>query len=160
MNRHKVPFFAFVSLLWGCCLLFGCGPGRPEVAPVRGTVTLGGRPIPMGIIQFWPEEGRPARGTINQDGTYTLTTFESGDGAVLGKHVVTIESVATSDTAPKPKSVEEEIAIYSDPNTPVVQGGAMQTLIPRAYADRAQTPLRAEVARGENTLDFQLKPGM
>jgi hypothetical protein len=161
LMKHKIADFCWLAfVLASVVAIVGCGSGRPEVSPVRGTVTFGGRPVPTGTIHFWPEEGRPARGTINADGAYTLTTFEPGDGAVLGKHLVTIESVAVSDAAPKPKSVEEEIAIYSDPNTPVVQGGSMQTLIPRAYADRARTPLEARVDRGENTIDFQLKPGM
>lgn len=157
--KQAMATLSVVVLAVGLSVFFsGCGDGRPEVAPVSGKVTMNGQPVPMGTIQFWPEKGRPARGTINKDGTYTLTTFEQGDGAVLGKHTVTIEAVATADNAPKPKSIEEEIAIYSNPNTPDIGGTRSQTLIPPGYADPKQTPLTAEVKRGENNIDFPLKP--
>jgi hypothetical protein len=158
MKNGIAAFFGPVLAASLIALVSGCGDGRPERAPVRGKVTMNGQPVPLGTIQFWPEEGRPARGTINKDGTYTLTTFEQGDGAILGKHTVTIEATMTADNAPKPKSIEEEISIYSDPNTRDIGGTVSRTLIPPGYADRTKTPLSAEVKPGENTFDFPLKP--
>jgi len=42
-------------------------------------------------------------GTIEPDGSYRLTTFDSGDGALLGRHRVTIEATRIV-RAPLPKT--------------------------------------------------------
>ncbi len=72
----------------------GCSGGGPEPTyPVTGTVKLpDGKPLQGGQILFRPVEGSTysARGDIAQDGTFELTTFEAGDGAVAGKHKVMI----------------------------------------------------------------------
>src|SRR5262249_3000951 len=89
----------------GLCLLFsGCAgsdAGKPKVAPVSGKVTKkGGQPLTHGDITFTPSEGgsgQIATGQIGPDGSYTLTTFNTGDGAVLGKHKVTVVARSTED---------------------------------------------------------------
>src|SRR5689334_16609887 len=75
--------FAFVA---------GCGSGRPTVALVRGQVTIDGKPVKAGRVMFYPVEGRAATGPIQPDGNYTLTTYDAGDGALLGSHKVTIQA--------------------------------------------------------------------
>jgi hypothetical protein len=50
-------------------------------------------PLPGGNIEFAPVEGKirtSARGQIEENGTFTLTTFRSSDGAIEGKHRVLI----------------------------------------------------------------------
>ena len=65
-----------------CLLAAGCGgPSRPETVPVSGRVTYQGKPVPMGQIMFYPDQGRPATGAIDADGNYRLTTFTTADGA-------------------------------------------------------------------------------
>jgi hypothetical protein len=43
-------------------------------------------------VRFTPAGGRPATGTIEPDGSFQLTTFEPGDGVVIGTHTVTVHS--------------------------------------------------------------------
>ena len=74
-------------------LLGGCGSGLPERGKVTGKVTFNGKPVPEGTVTFYPQTGRSASGRIQPDGTYTLTTFDEGDGAIVGSHEVTIEAV-------------------------------------------------------------------
>jgi hypothetical protein len=84
--------------------LSGCGGGDPyavKTVPAAGSVTYKGKPLSNGTIMFQPvkEEGRPASGVI-QDGKFTLTTYNEGDGAVAGKHkvaVVVANEVKTKD---------------------------------------------------------------
>jgi hypothetical protein len=64
---------------------------------VRGKVLLSNKPLPQGAIMFAPlaqgenaSAGKAGVGRIQEDGTYTLTTYEKGDGAVVGEHWVTI----------------------------------------------------------------------
>src|SRR5438105_2908960 len=76
----------------------GCGgdTNRPKVAPVSGKVTHKGQPLTSGDVIFTPAggmdgaAGQIATGQIGSDGTYRLTTFNTGDGAVLGTHKVTV----------------------------------------------------------------------
>src|SRR5262249_62179239 len=77
-------------------LLIGCGPGNGlTLGRVRGTVTYKGKPVQNGFVTFQPDashqtDGPPAMGTINQDGSYALTTQDADDGAVVGTHKVAI----------------------------------------------------------------------
>jgi hypothetical protein len=70
----------------------GCGTGA-NVAPVSGIVNMDGKPLPGGRIMFEPlasgEDklvGKPAYAEIQPDGSFVLSTFGDGDGAVVGKH--------------------------------------------------------------------------
>jgi hypothetical protein len=119
----------------------GCGgQGQHKTAVVRGTVKYKGKPVPNGTVNFIPEGNGPsATGELGPDGTYTLTTYKSGDGAVLGRHKVVI--VAMQDQAGK---LPEE----RSPTPPPI--------VPTAYTSPATTPLTAEVGDKENVIDFDL----
>ena len=135
-----------------CCslLLSGCGPNHPETAPVSGHVTYQGKPLPEGTVVFYPTEGRPARGSINSDGSYTLTTFEDRDGAILGKHCVTIKSTKCVDLPPAKTPAEEAARAHSPLSHKV------EWLLPERYARENTSPLTADVIRGDNTIRFDL----
>jgi hypothetical protein len=132
-------------------LLSGCGSKLPETAPVVGKVTMNGKPVSSGTIMFCPEKGRAATGQIGPDGTYSLTTFKPGDGALLGKHRVTIESV--SGTRIQSFQELEKLDREQGGQTPIT---AVKWLVPKGYSQFDTTPLTAEVAPGKNTLDFNL----
>ena len=75
----------------------GCGPGHPQTYPVRGKVVFDdGAPLDEGFIGFesTPASGLPinARGAVGSDGTFMLSTFGDGDGAVVGKHRVLVRA--------------------------------------------------------------------
>ena len=114
------------------------------MAPVSGRVTYAGRPVTEGRIIFYPEDGRRlAMSALDPSGNYALTTFDSQDGAFLGKHQVVIDAV-------------REIA--SGPSSPGNEGDniKLQRLVPEVYADRKTSPLEAEVDDRENTIDFDI----
>lgn len=137
-------------------LLVGCGRRLPETSVVSGRVTFQGQPIGTGRIVFYPEEGRPAMGVIESDGRYRLTTFQSGDGATLGKHRVTIEAkrVTGEDDAPK-KGVQGLLGGDEVVDTAAVA----EWLVPEKYSRLETSPLNAEVKPGTNRLDFELTSG-
>jgi hypothetical protein len=121
-------------------VLAGCGPDQPKTAVVRGKVTFQGKAVPNGTILFMPASGPSAQGEIQPDGSYTLTTFRKGDGAVLGKHTVVIVAMKDmGDTLPEARS----------PLPP--------PLVPDKYTSAATSDLRAQVEDKENTIDFQLQ---
>ena len=87
-----------------CCVLVviavavsGCQKHPFEVAPVSGKITIDGQPLTAGKVMFAPtakggnhEAGRTAMGRLQADGSFQLTTYDEGDGAVVGEHWVTI----------------------------------------------------------------------
>jgi len=131
------------KLLATACLAFflvGCGPPGLATAPVRGKVTYNGRPVPNGTVITRPEGDKPsATGEIKSDGSYELTTYSPGDGAVLGKHAVMIMAVEDSSG----KLPEERSA------TPAL-------IVPRKYTSFDASGLSIEVTQGQNTYDFEL----
>jgi hypothetical protein len=78
----------------------GCSGSEVPTVPVKGTVTLrDGTVVETGTVEFNATEGDwTARGTIKPDGTFYLSTFTDGDGAVPGTHdAVVVQLIATED---------------------------------------------------------------
>ena len=97
-------------LLISVVCVAGCGGSdlkELEVAYVEGKVTLDGTALDSGRIFFYPTSddtrsgviGKPAQGIVASDGSYELTTYHSGDGAVVGTHRVTVME-ESKETAP------------------------------------------------------------
>jgi len=154
MNRNVVIAFVPLAAV-GMMLAAGCGPNRPQTAKVVGRVTYQGKPVAEGRIVFQPEDGRrPASASIGPDGSYRLTTFDSGDGALPGKHKVTIKAVRVSGELPG-----DDLGGQSGKSAPAAAAGALPTLewlVPEKYSRLQTTPLTAEVKTGENRCDFDL----
>src|SRR5690349_18876722 len=70
----------------------GCGSGN--TSPVRGKVVFkDGKPLNGGLVVFRPVDQKlqvSSRGDIHQDGTFTLGTYQEGDGAIPGKYQAAI----------------------------------------------------------------------
>jgi hypothetical protein len=108
----------------------GCGKSGLEVAPVKGRVTLDGRPLSTVDIVFQPEDGkRPATSRTNEEGNYELMYKRGQNGAPVGQHTVRIGF--TSGIVAKP------------PNVPAKYNTASE--------------LKQEVKSGPNEIDFDLK---
>ena len=71
-------------------LLGGCGENDLSTYRTTGTVSFqDGEPVVGSMVQFrTSHDGKPvvARGTTKDDGSFELTTFVSGDGAIAGEH--------------------------------------------------------------------------
>jgi hypothetical protein len=68
----------------------GCGDGRPSRVPVSGQVLIDGKPLTFGDIMFVPQGGRASQSSIDKKGRFSLTCFETNDGALLGSHQVSV----------------------------------------------------------------------
>lgn len=112
----------------------GCSRG-PEIAPVKGKVLYNGQPLKFGGVMFQPEAGQPARGEIQPDGTFTLTTNRFGDGATVGRNRVRVACNEAQD-----RSTDE-----GDGERPLGK-----LLIPRRYTDIDTSGIVVEVKRREN----------
>jgi|GEM_PF-1806987 len=92
----------FVVSLFGWVLpsLSGCGGADPyDTTLVSGVLTCQGKPVANGTVNFTPmpnqgqaegRRGRVALGMTDKEGRFKLTTYENNDGAIVGKHTVTV----------------------------------------------------------------------
>lgn len=81
-----VGIFVGVATIAG---LVGCEAKSPRVR-VRGTVTLDGKPLSSGAVQFHPAAGQFASGEIGPTGEFDLSTHAPGDGVLPGTYRVTV----------------------------------------------------------------------
>ncbi len=144
-------------------LMSGCG-GRNDIPPmgqVYGKVTYKGQPLSVGMVVFSPlvsseaQTGQLATGTLGRDGSYELTTFDDGDGAIVGEHLITVKAVETIRTEkPNPKDNEQIRTRGPDGKLSYV---FMKSLVPTKYANPNMTPLRFKVEPGKHQFDIELK---
>lgn len=94
----------------GIAAVSGCGKQEFQVAKVKGTVTCNGKPLSEGLVVYIPtgaaaatsdskkvNTGRSASAMIQPDGSYELTTYKAGDGAIVGSHSVQVFAPAPVD---------------------------------------------------------------
>jgi hypothetical protein len=88
-------------VIWLTCLVFGCGSER-SVHPVQGHVrSSDGRHATFGTVEFKADDGgHIASGRIEQDGSFRLSTFGDGDGAVAGRHRAIVVQVVNTEHLP------------------------------------------------------------
>jgi hypothetical protein len=137
--------------------LSGCG--GPRLGKVTGRVTVDGRPVTEGVVMFFPADGPAAVGSIRPDGSYVLTTFRNEDGAVLGKHRVSIHATRVgAGYLAAPKNIDDEIELSRKRagTSKVLVAGAVTWLVPEKYSLPESSGLTAEVMSASNSIDFNI----
>lgn len=132
-----------------CMVACGCGKGgagAPQICelPVKGTVTLDGKPLAGADVVFmtgFPPAAFAAR--TNDDGTYQLQTIAGREAECQGDCKVTISRMVKPDGSP-----------LAPDETPANVGAIEQ--LPGKYSRFERTTLSAAVAGGEATIDFAL----
>lgn len=92
---------AITGLLMVIAFAPGCSD-RLATYPVSGKVQFrSGGAVHVGSIELKSREhGVHARGTLDTDGSFTLTTYEPGDGAVAGEHdCVIVQMIMVEDVS-------------------------------------------------------------
>jgi hypothetical protein len=139
MNLHRAAL-AFAGAILG--LAAGCGgpDDMPDIATVKGKVTLQGKPLVMAKVIFAPiGGGQSSEGVTSASGEYELRYRTDMPGAKVGKHKVTI----TTFQAPE----------FTDQLKPI---GGRPELVPPQYSKNST--LEKEVKAGEdNVIDLDLK---
>ncbi len=133
----------------------GCGHEQKSAVPlfpVRGTVTLDGKPLAGADLRFIPEGETPGQGgsgSTKADGAYTVSTPFGEPGAAAGEYRVVIQKAE-----PLPGAGP---AGTPGPDRPPIES-AHRDLLPPIYADPARSPLKASVTPGGGApVDFALK---
>lgn len=125
--ENALQLISVISLI----AISGCGDsGRVPVYPVRGKVTLDGQPAVGAFVKFKMINGTGQtkwmmpQGTTASDGTFSLDTYEIGDGVPEGKYNVFINWPTPEDgvetTAPESLDfIREKYANREDPQLQV-----------------------------------------
>ncbi|NLY02963.1 MAG: carboxypeptidase regulatory-like domain-containing protein [Rhodopirellula sp.] len=131
----------------------GCGSGRPETAAVSGKVTLDGEPVEGATVAlFHPDGGQPARGVTDASGAFVLTTFEAGDGALLGQHKVTVSKIDESAQQSADPSAE-----LATPTSNADLSVTAKHLLPIIYSSPSTSDLTVDVKQGMEPIVLDLK---
>ena len=142
------PMLAFVLALSAGCGGDPTPAGRVAVHPARGKVLFEGRPLAGALVVFEPASpiksdlSNPT-GTTGEDGAFTLSTYEPGDGAPAGDYLVKIT------TAAMPGSDNGDILAKKSSRGDVLKG---------RFARAAESGLKAKIGDGPNEMPpFDLK---
>lgn len=84
--------------LLACAACLGCGEDwKAETYPATGKVTINGEPPEGAVVTLYPADEKVDKrnsrpwGIVQEDGTFTLKTYENGDGAPAGEYDVTLK---------------------------------------------------------------------
>jgi major membrane immunogen (membrane-anchored lipoprotein) len=113
-------------MLVAAMLLVGCGrSGPPRVAthPTKGSITFQGQPVSGAFVALHPKQSShpevpTSTAIVQPNGTFAVSTYDSGDGVPEGEYVVTVQwrkvVKSGSDFVPGPSLLP---AKYSRPET-------------------------------------------
>lgn len=162
-SRRGIVAIALLACVGGCF-----GGGGPPSGSVTGKVTIDGQPLTGGSIRFHPAsaeaKSKASGGVIGPDGSYSVPD------APLGACKVTVDTGLAKGAAPKnePKGPGADVMkkMQGPPagmpamgggNGAGFGGGTKAVPIEPAYTSPSTTPLTADVKRGTNTLNFEVK---
>lgn len=137
-NPRRFAAYAAVFTAVAVLCLSGCGAGGgPETAAVVGVVSLDGKPLDQGNVQFVSEKGKPASGNIGVDGKFSAA-LPGGKGVPLGSCQIAV--VVTKEGNPIPGERIKQLV----------------WLIPQRFGSTATSGLTAEIQPGRNELKIEL----
>lgn len=161
LTNRIAPYMASL-LITAISWALGCSSqsvGRPETAPVQGRITYRGEAVGGARVVFI-HEGAPrfASGQTDADGRFQLTTFALGDGAIVGKNVVTVVkrlAPGNNDTnATDPSAARNEVLDASFDRA--AHSPLARSAIPIKYTNQKTSDLEREVVPGENNITINL----
>lgn len=129
----------------------GCGGGSElNLAPVKGKVLLDGQPLAGVSVSFIPDTakgttGPQSGGTTNDQGEFTLSAPDGGEGAVVGFHLILVS----------PPFREDQGSSTEGPNK--VDEATSTVEVPEKYQNFATTDLTEEVKADGNDFTIELK---
>ncbi|MBW3598219.1 MAG: DUF4198 domain-containing protein [Planctomycetes bacterium] len=139
-----------VALLAGGC----GGVDHPTTHPVSGTVLYNGEPVADAVVSFQGENAtKLATGRTDAQGRFTLATYEPGDGAVPGKHQVTVTKMTTvgGGSTGGSATMEEAAAAAETHEAPQERNE-----LPDKYAEPGLSQLEFTVEPGQNDFKIEL----
>jgi hypothetical protein len=177
---RTVRLAALAALLLGVAV--GCG-GSQTPASIRGKVTYKGTPLPGGTLMFFTDNGQYST-TVQTDGsgTYSIKDVPVGSAVVTietetfnpknenPEYGAEMKGGAKGKGPPKggeSKFKAERMAVEGKGGgggggsggfgpAPPEELAKLYMKIPAKYSDKRTSGLKIDIARGENTKDFEL----
>ena len=134
VTRKAVCRCFLVASILAMATIAGCSSkpaNMPELAPVSGTVTMDGQPLPKVVVILRSHKGGVSTGVTDESGRYNAKYLSRFAGAGLGKTTVEINGLPRSADDPTPSAV-----------------------VPTKY--NTATTLSVDVQKSSNTFDFPL----
>lgn len=135
MNPQRVIGLGIVCLAMGFA---GCSRSGPQIVPVSGVLTRGGKPVPNLEVYFMPAQGRNSVGMADEQGKFKLGYTVDQDGALVGQHTVFV-------VFNPPMSGAERPATPAD----------LKPIIAK-YGSREKSPLKVEITQAVDNLELKL----
>jgi hypothetical protein len=136
----------------GCAVLVGCGD--PQLYPVTGEVTLGGKPHDRLLVYFHPIDREPSTFTVgvgetSKDGVLALRST-AGDGLAAGKYRVSFACYVIQGSSNQTIGLDGD---KPDDDRKLVT----QDIVPPPYGSAEDSPVEFEVrSSGENSFSFDI----
>jgi len=147
-----------IQICLATLLLAGCGGSTDvEVYHTSGVVTFDGKPMSGGgsisLVPTTSQAGKASGGIINPDGTFVLSTYGDGDGAMAGTFRVMIAQTTTAE----PDFGGDSDAPGAAANTEGTSTVDKADVIPLIYADPVNSPVTVTIeAKDKNELKIEL----
>lgn len=120
-----------------------------DMVPVKGVVTLNGKPLTGAVVAFMPKSGVPGIGETDAGGQYELTTVTS-KGALPGDYKVQISYRVSPSGKSQGLSARSAMVQSEDMVNSVEQ-------MPPEYNDLDATKLSAKVGPEGGSINFDLQ---
>ncbi|GIW98619.1 MAG: hypothetical protein KatS3mg111_1952 [Pirellulaceae bacterium] len=97
-ERWSARSVVIPTVIWALFFASGCGDAdwHAETHPAQGRITINGSPPVGAVITLYPTGGKvDTRNStpwalVEEDGSFTLSTYELGDGAPAGAYKLTV----------------------------------------------------------------------
>jgi hypothetical protein len=155
--RRVVLWFVLLAL---AAAVEGCQRGPTwDLAQVEGTVTKNGRPLRGIEVIFVADSdsgtvGPRTLGRTDEAGHYRLRADSGGDGAVVGKHRVLFFDAETASK--RRRGGTPGMPLMKEEKMPERKKAEDAPRVSPRYGRFDETPVRAEVHPGPQTLDFDI----
>jgi len=128
----------------------GCGSNSEKLIAIGGVVELDGKPVAKAAVMLHHDAGRTAYAITAEDGTFKMTTREPGDGALAGRHTVTVSlTLQEGGVQPDANNLED----YSHP----IAAEKLIHVVPAIYNNPKTSPLAFVIEKPTNALKIELK---
>jgi len=144
-----------VTVAFACLsVLSGCNSAPADLASASGVVTLDGKPVADARVMFYPIKGGPrnSNGTTNEKGEFKVSTFGVHDGALTGRHAVTVTKIdPTSQPKVDPKEgyMGKGYDAMMSPEAMKKNSKPKQSL-PTKYSTIESSGIEVEVVKGQS----------
>lgn len=117
---------------------------------MSGVVKVGGYPVANASVTFQPlGMGEPSTGTTDAAGKFSLKTLHDDFGAVVGKHLVSVQCFVISPLARGERR---------PPGDPAPDGFKTDWVVPEKFSRMETSGLVIEVKSGMSQVEFDLQP--